>query len=170
MKLNYLLPIVLVLFLFGTSCKEEKKPHKITKDEISIFIDQWHKDAANANTKAYFEKISNTGIFIGTDPEEHWTKQAFYGFSSPYFENKKTWNFYAIDRNIFFSNDSSIVWFDEILNTWMGKCRSSGVIQLQNDSLKIEHYQLSVTVPNPKMTEFLELMRKENTSKLPKDE
>ncbi len=41
-----------------------------------------------------------------------------------------------------------MVWFDEQLATQMGICQASGVIRNDKDGMHIEHYQLSLTVPN----------------------
>ena len=35
-----------------------------------------------------------------------------------------------------------------VLDTWMGVCRGSGVVKKVNGDWKIEHYVLSLTVPN----------------------
>ncbi|PLW96177.1 MAG: hypothetical protein C0593_12275, partial [Marinilabiliales bacterium] len=43
------------------------------------FLDQWHRDAANADT-AYFQKIADNGIYLGTDKTERWTKEEFWQF------------------------------------------------------------------------------------------
>ncbi|MBS9766494.1 MAG: nuclear transport factor 2 family protein [Flavobacteriaceae bacterium] len=41
-----------------------------------------------------------------------------------------------------------MAWFDELLDTWMGICRGSGVLEKTAKGWKIRHYVLSVTVPN----------------------
>jgi len=40
------------------------------------------------------------------------------------------------------------VWFDELLDTWMGTCRGSGVLENNQGIWKIKHYVLSIEIPN----------------------
>jgi hypothetical protein len=51
------------------------------------------------------------------------------------------------------------VWFDEQLNTQMGTCQASGVLLNTGKGFKIEHYQLSLAVPNPLMDSFSKAIR-----------
>ena len=92
--------------------------------------------------------MDSISVFVGTDAGEVWTKKQFKTFSKPYFDKGKAWDFTAIDRNIYIDESGKIVWFDELLNTWMGICRGSGVLKKINNQWKIKHYVLSVTVPN----------------------
>jgi hypothetical protein len=124
--------------------------------KLNNFLDEWHSAAARADIQAYFERIDEDGIYIGTDASEHWTKQAFYDWSKPYFDKGKAWSFHAIERNISFSKDRSIAWFDEKLEASYGNLRGSGVLQLRNGEWKIMQYILSLPVPNEKFKEILE--------------
>lgn len=118
------------------------------KEKISEFLDSWHKDASNADFKNYFDKIADDGIYIGTDATENWTKKEFEVFAKPYFDKGKAWNFTSLKRNIYFSPDKKLAWFDELLDTQMKICRGSGVLEFKNGKWKIKHYVLSITVPN----------------------
>lgn len=122
------------------------------------FLDQWHRDAANADT-AYFQKIADNGIYLGTDKTERWTKEEFWQFSKPYFEKGQAWDFKPLERHITYSDDQTIAWFDELLDTWMGTARGSGVVQLKNDEWKILHYNLSLPIPNEKMKDVIEVIK-----------
>ncbi len=121
------------------------------KNVVSGKLDQWHKDAAETNFEAYFSTFSDSGIYIGTDANEIWSLEEFKSFSKPYFDKGTAWSFKAVDRNLYISNSGDVIWFDELLDTWMGKCRGSGVFQINNGTWKLEHYVLSLTVPNEKM-------------------
>jgi hypothetical protein len=122
-------------------------------------MNQWHEDVANVDFEAYFNKLSSNSIFIGTDASEIWTKKQFEEFAKPHFDKKKTWDFKTLDRNIYFSKDQKIVWFDELLNTWMGICRGSGVIIKNGKSWEIAHYVLSITIPNDDIKGVIEIKR-----------
>lgn len=139
----------LFLFILSSACKEA--PKQISTDDIKnidTLIDGWHKAAANANFHDYFNRMSADAIFIGTDPTENWQLDAFKSFCKPYFEKGKAWSFTSLDRHLYFNQDHSIAWFDELLNTQMKICRGSGVLKKENGQWKIAHYVLSMTIPN----------------------
>jgi hypothetical protein len=131
---------------------------EVTDTDINSFLDEWHSDAARADMQAYFDKIDEEGIYIGTDAMENWNKQAFYEWSKPYFDKGKAWSFKAIERNIYLTEDVKLAWFDEKLETSSGMLRGSGVFRLRDGSWKIMHYVLSLPVPNEKFNEVLELI------------
>ena len=120
-------------------------------------IDAWHLAASYAEFDDYFDFIADKGIFIGTDISERWTKNEFSNFSKPFFDQGKAWTFLAKERHIRFGEEKSLAWFDEVLDTRMGQCRSTGVLRLIKDEWKLEHYQLSVTIDNDLMHQFIEL-------------
>ena len=126
--------------------------------QINTFMDQWHKDAANADP-VYFDKMAPNSIYIGTDKTEIWTRDQFKVWAKPFFDQKKAWAFTAIKRNVYFSQDKNYAWFDEQLDTQMGICQASGVIRRTAAGFEIEHYQLSLAVPNPLMDQFTKAVR-----------
>lgn len=130
------------------------------KKEIAEFLDDWHVAAAEANAEAYFGSIASSGVFLGTDPTERWTKEQFQEYAKEAFDNNRTWNFKPQKRFISFNDDFSIAWFDETLDTWMGPCRGSGVIQKISGEWKIRQYNLAVTVNNDLMTDYIKLIGK----------
>jgi hypothetical protein len=81
-------------------------------------------------------------------------------FSKPYFDKGKAWSFNSIERNIYFSDDKKIAWFDELLDTHMKICRGSGVLKSKNGKWKIAHYVLSITIPNDNIDEVVKLKTK----------
>ena len=129
---------------------------------VHAFLDAWHQASADANFEAYFGAISDRGIFVGTDEREVWTKEEFIEFAKPYFDQGKAWEFYQVGRNIYRPiRDIPYLWFDEVLTTWMGICRGSGVISydVSNDRLFLEHYVLSITIPNEKIEAVLDAVQ-----------
>ena len=125
------------------------------KTKINTLLDSWHKDAAKADFRNYFDKIAEDGIYIGTDATENWTKKEFEAWAKPYFDKGKAWNFTALARNIYFSTDKKLAWFDELLDTQMKICRGSGILEFKNGKWKIKHYVLSMTVPNDNVDEVI---------------
>ncbi|WP_313000749.1 nuclear transport factor 2 family protein [Chryseobacterium gleum] len=140
----------LILFLLGFSllAAQSKTRFEKEKSEISSMLDTFNAAAAKADYDGYFNLFADESTFIGTDATEIWDKKAFMVWAKPYFEKKKTWNFKALKRNIYFSKDGKLAWFDELLDTQMKICRGSGVVEKINGSWKVKQYVLSMTVPN----------------------
>lgn len=115
--------------------------------QVNAFVDSWHDDAANTRM-AYFEKMAPDGVYIGTDKTELWHRAAFKVWAKPYFDSKKAWTFKATRRNVYWSPDRKVIWFDELLDTQMGVCQASGVLHPTANGFAIDHYQLSMAVPN----------------------
>lgn len=132
----------------------------LAKKKIDKNLDNWHKAAAEANFNNYFGMMADDAIFIGTDATENWNLQEFKKFSKPYFDAGKAWDFKTIERNIYLNEDRRIGWFDELLDTHMGICRGSGVMIKENGKWKVQHYVLSITIPNDNVDEIT-LIKKE---------
>lgn len=132
---------------------------EISKDSINLVLEQWHAAAANANFDEYFRLMAKNGIFIGTDATENWQNAEFREFAKPYFDKGKAWSFSTLERNIYTSNAGGIAWFDELLDTQMGICRGSGVLEKINGEWKIKHYVLSIAVPNEHVPEVTRLKK-----------
>lgn len=157
-------PLLLILSLVSCSTEDSmstSNDRSLTKETINRLLDDWHKDAAENNFEPYFNRFAEDGIFIGTDASEIWDVEAFKSFSKPYFDKGKAWAFTATDRNIYFAESTDgVIWFDELLDTWMGTCRGSGVFERNNNEWKLKHYVLSLTVPNEKMDSVIATIKK----------
>lgn len=129
-----------------------------TDAEINAFMDAWHAAAARADAQLFFGSMAEESVYIGTDDHERWNKKEFMSFAMPYFEKGKAWDFKPYDRHIHVGDGGRVVWFSELLNTWMGVCRGSGVIVRTNGRWKIKQYHLSVTVPNEIIRDFIQLV------------
>jgi hypothetical protein len=134
-------------------------------EQINTFLNNWHQAAAEANAEVFFGSMADNSIYIGTDETERWTKTEFMAFAKPYFEKGKAWDFTPRDRDIHISKDGKYVWFSELLATWMGTCRGSGILTKSKDGWKIEQYHLSVTVPNDLIRDFISLVDNYNKEK-----
>ena len=135
--------LIIVLLLQSCTIKIDKP---FNEQAINNTLNSWHKAASDADFDTYFSLMAEDAHFIGTDATENWTKTAFMQFAKPFFDKGKAWDFTVLDRNIYHNNKT--VWFDERLDTWMGICRGSGVLQKKADTWKIKHYVLSLTIPN----------------------
>lgn len=145
-KLGIILSVLLLFF----ACKETPKQVNITSEKATInsVLVNWHKAASDANYANYFGALDSSSVYIGTAAEEIWSKKQFSNFSKPYFDRGKAWDFKTLERNVYLNETGDFAWFDELLNTWMGTCRGSGVLEKKNNTWKIKHYVLSVAIPN----------------------
>ncbi len=153
--------IVPFLMVFSTGCFAQE-------NEINTVIQQWHKAAADANFEAYFGLMTDDAIFIGTDPTENWNCTDFKAFAKPYFDKGKAWSFSGLERTIFVEENTALAWFDELLDTQMGICRGSGVLQKTEKGWKIKHYVLSIAIPNENVKEITALKEKFDTDLMQK--
>ncbi|ASE60546.1 hypothetical protein CEQ15_02985 [Chryseobacterium indologenes] len=139
-----------LLFLIGSALLSAQAKNTFEKEKsgISTMLDAFNVAAAKADYTTYFNYFADESTFIGTDATEVWDKKAFMLWAKPHFDKKRTWNFTALKRNIYFSKDGKLAWFDELLDTQMKICRGSGVVEKINGNWKVKQYVLSMTIPN----------------------
>ncbi|MFY0627525.1 MAG: nuclear transport factor 2 family protein [Reichenbachiella sp.] len=155
----------LILGACGTAIKKENILIP-SSSEIDEVLNQWHADAATGQLDSYFEAIHDDGHFLGTDKTEDWSKEEFYQFCIPHFEDGKAWDFKPTNRKVYFTPEGKTSWFSEILDTWMGPCRGSGVLISTNNGWKITQYNLTILVDNDDVDSYLEVVKKrENEEK-----
>lgn len=148
-KKSKILFILIFSFLSLNSFAQNKKFNPETEiTKINKTLNDLNLFAAKADYKNYFNLYAENSTFIGTDATEVWDKKEFMAWAKPFFDKGKTWDFTSLKRNIYFSPDGKLAWFDELLNTQMKICRGSGVLEKINGDWKIRQYVLSVTVPN----------------------
>ena len=120
----------------------------LEKLAIDSMLTSYHAAAAHADFDAYFNHFTDDAVFIGTDATELWHKPSFMAYAKPYFDKGKAWSFTAVQRNIYMHPEGTMAWFDELLDTRMKLCRGSGVVLKQGSDWKVQHYVLSMTIPN----------------------
>jgi len=146
-----LIPAMAVLIFLIHGCKPENQSNTTDPELIAGidgFLNSWHQSAAGSDHTKYIGAMAEDGIYIGTDATELWTTKEFSEWSKPYFDKKKGWNLVKLERHIYLGSDKQIAWFDELLDTGMGLCRGSGVLQKKDDQWQICQYVLSPTIPN----------------------
>jgi len=120
-----------------------------TQNEISSILDSFHQAASEANSQQYFDLISESGVFIGTDATERWDKKTFKTFAKPYFDKGQGWTYIPRDRHVTIAEGGKMAWFDEMLdNKSYGECRGTGVLVLSAQGWKISQYHLTIPIPN----------------------
>lgn len=127
---------------------------------IDSLINQWHRAAAVADEDSFFGMMTEDGIYIGTDSTERWKRDELKEWSAKYFARESAWDFTPLSRNIRIGPGGQSAMFDELLDTWMGACRSTGMLEKRDGEWKIIYYHLSVAVPNDKMDDYRVLINK----------
>jgi uncharacterized protein (TIGR02246 family) len=127
------------------------------KEQINKVMDAWHRAAAVADEEAFFGTMTTDGVYVGTDKTEKWTRDEMREWAKAYFAKESAWDFTAVSRDVYFSQDGQTAWLHEKLDTWMGICKGTGILLKQNGQWKIALYDLSVTVDNDKLDQFLKL-------------
>lgn len=126
---------------------------------INEVVDAWHAAAAAADEEAYFARMSEDAIFLGTDASERWDKAAFRAYAHPHFAKGKAWSFNATRRDVIVDAGGRLSWFDEDLATPnLGPARGSGVLRKHDSGWLIAHYNLTITVPNERFGEVKQLL------------
>ena len=123
-------------------------------------LDAWHKAAAAADEKAYFDAMAPEFIFLGTDATERWDIASFREFAHPYFAKGKAWTFVPRDRHVIVQGD--VAWFDEKLDSASyGECRGSGVLRRIDGQWKVAHYNLTIPIPNDLAKKVVKMIREQ---------
>lgn len=149
--------LTFILFIFSFTAISAQAKYEKEKTEIAAMLDGFNVAAAKADFTTYFNYFAEESTFIGTDATEIWDKKAFMSWAKPYFDKKKTWNFTSLKRNVYFSKDAKLAWFDELLDTQMKICRGSGIVEKIDGQWKVKQYVLSVTVPNEVVDKVVEI-------------
>ncbi|MCH4822677.1 nuclear transport factor 2 family protein [Gramella lutea] len=163
MKKLILLTAILIgscsIYNLQAQVKNSEKNIKAVKKQVNKTIGKWHKAAARADFDDYFQLMTKDAVFIGTDATENWSLPEFKKFSKPYFDSGKAWSFSTLERNTYIHENLGVAWFDELLDTHMGICRGSGVLMKEDGKWKIDHYVLSITIPNDNVDEITEIKK-----------
>lgn len=147
----------LILDITDTRRKTGCEPN--SSNEIDSLMNRWHKAAATADEDVFFGLMTENAEYIGTDPSEHWKRDELKKWSEKYFQRESAWDFKPKSRIIHFTQNGQYAWFDELLDTWMGDCRGSGILVKTNEGWRIEQYVLSMTVLNDLTKDYIKLLK-----------
>jgi hypothetical protein len=127
--------------------------------ELGAIIDAWHRAAAVADETVFFGSLTRDAVYLGTDETERWTTPEFEAWGMKFFQRETAWDFHPKNRFITLSPDQKFAYWDELLDTWMGTCRGSGVAIKTPQGWKIKHYDLSMMIPNDKINAVMEAIK-----------
>lgn len=126
---------------------------------IDSLMNEWHRAAAKADDDSFFGMMTPDAIYIGTDPGERWKRDELRAWSAKYFERESAWDFTPKSRNIRVEQSNLTAWADELLDTWMGPCRSTAILQKEEGRWKIVYYHLSMAIPNENVDGYLDMIK-----------
>lgn len=129
-------------------------------EAVNQHLDQWHKAAATADEEAFYGAMAPDCIYLGTDASERWLRDELRDWAKFAFEREVAWAFTPSNRQLYWSDNQRVVWFEEMLDTQMGTCRGSGVLVREGEGWTIKHYDLAIMVPNDLVKDFLKLVEK----------
>ena len=131
-----------------------------TVEAVAAVLDDWHAAAAAADEERYFGHFASDGVFLGTDDNERWPVAAFRAYAHTRFSEGRGWTYVPRDRNVLFSSDGRVAWFDEKLdNESYGRVRETGVLRRTDEGWKLVHYSLSFPIPNDVTLAVVEIVR-----------
>jgi len=121
---------------------------------IDDVLDAYH--AAAGDWAAYFDLMTEDGVFIGTDASERWDKAEFESYASA----TDGWVYIPRERHINITPDGNSAWFDEILTSRSyGTSRGTGVLVRTATGWKIAQYALTFPIPNALVGEMTESIK-----------
>jgi hypothetical protein len=156
----------LLLIICSLTVKSFAHDHKIqttTENQaISQLIDGLHYAASQADLDGYLGSFTPTGVFMGTDDWERWTRPITLDeYVKERFKEGIGWTYTSVERQINFAEDGQTAWLDEIIvsEKW-GRFRGTGVVTKQNNTWKIAHYSMSVLIANEAFVEISKINNK----------
>ncbi|AEE24401.1 nuclear transport factor 2 family protein [Paraglaciecola chathamensis] len=139
---------ILLCCSFTVTASSESKSE--ATQAVNQVLDGLHQAASQADLDKYLGSFTQTGVFMGTDDWERWTRPTTLDkYVAERFAGGTGWTYKSVERHINFSEQQNIAWFDEItVSQKWGRFRGTGVLIKDNDQWKIAHYAMSVLVPN----------------------
>ena len=156
-----LLVVFLSVVFFAQTTNAQSSRRDINVKDINRLLDDWH-GAAAVGDSSYFDYFDEDSYYLGTDCKEVWTLQQFKDYAMPSFRRGSAWSFKKKKRHVFLGKYGHYAWVDETLDTWMGLCRGTGVLEKLDDRWVIKHYSLSVLVSNEIIYDYVKMLDKDN--------
>lgn len=150
--------VAAVFAAFGAGCAAPRASENEGASQVEAVLDAFHHAASKCDLEGYFQHFSSSGVFLGTDASERWSREEFRAFCAPYFTRGQGWTYTPTARSVRLAPDARSAWFDELLhNEKYGEVRGSGVLVQCAGEWWIEHYVMSFTIPNELAGEWLKV-------------
>lgn len=160
-------PLLLLAPLLLAGCAPTLAPtapttarHDADTLAVAHVLDAYHAAASRADFDGYLGRMTENGVFIGTDATERWTTAQFAAFVRPYFARGQGWTYTPTVRHVDLTRDGQTAYFDELLeNSAYGTCRGTGVVVRTAQGWKIAQYHLTIPVPNALADSVVRMIR-----------
>ena len=130
-------------------------------EAVDAVLAEFHFAAADLDRGRFFEHLAPDAIFFGTGAADRFEVNELRAR----FEDAARWLGEAHDRRVVVSDDGTLAWFDQRLETsGLGELRASGVLRLAGGSAgggpegswQIVQYHAAMPVPNQLVPELVE--------------
>lgn len=149
-----LIQLTLILFCLTTTVLAQNSESKAVSD----FLNSFHRAGAQSD-ESYFDHFAPDGVYLGTDATERWNLEEFRAYLAPYFKKGKGLEFTPGSRQVLFSSDGSVAWFDESLSSEsMGDLRGTGVLVKLDGRWRVSQYHLTIPIPNALLGDILKVL------------
>ena len=162
MAIRRLVQLGLLVFLAGGALADDS-----SRQAVDAVLDAFHDAAANGDKERYLGLMTDNGVFLGTDEWERWPKQPdFTDYVDGRFKDGSGWTYRSVERNVDFSADGNVAWFDEVIfSDANGRFRGTGVLVKDAGDWKIAHYAMSFLIFNENWQDVIELTKKTREAK-----
>ncbi|PKI03035.1 nuclear transport factor 2 family protein [Glaciecola sp. 33A] len=165
---RFMIGLLFTLFLASwassvlSSIDNDKANLSSEKQMIGELVDGLHDSARRADLTGYLGAFTQSGVFMGTDDWERWTRpKTLDAYVKERFKEGVGWTYKSVERHINMTQSQDFAWFDEIIvsEKW-GRFRGTGVVVKEQDNWKITHYSMSVLVANEAFFDIAEINKK----------
>ena len=162
-----ILSVIILVFSFTTIAVQAQEKSADERAIIAV-LDDFHDAAAKGDNERYLGHFTENGVFLGTDEWERWPlKPEFTDYVGGRFKNGIGWVYKSEKKNILFSKDGNVAWFDEtsVSQRNGSRFRGSGVLEKVGGTWRIAHYVLSFLVYNEVGGEVGKIIAAEKTKR-----
>ena len=132
---------------------------KVQEQLVDSLLDDWHQAAELTSIDAYLALFSESALYCRADAGQRYDKKGLAKYLSLTFKQEENKQFQPLQRQIYFSPNARMLWFEEHLDTKEGPFRATGIMQVDAGKWKLEYYALSRLLPPslvPKLTKLVE--------------
>ena len=132
---------------------------------VDSLLDAWHRAAAQSVRSDYTRLLADNVVYARPDSIQYYPSDGVKGWLSTYFEQLYRWQLRPLQRKLYVSPNTDLVWFEEQLESTVGRFRATGILYLHLDGWKLQYYALNRLIPVslvPKLSKLVEKSTKKN--------
>ncbi len=114
-----------------------------------------HRAKAEGDGERYFGHFAADGVFLGTDRAERFSLAGVRAILGPYYAHGARPTTIPIEQVVYPSADGGWAWFEQLVERQhVGRMRGTGVLRRVDDTWKLVHYNVVLTVPDDLTEDF----------------